>query len=84
MLEKESFCACLGNVFIKYSFLVYHICDILKIMEIMERSIKMNKELHTRVEEENDFLDAITGFGVGFAFFFGIVILAIVIEVLVR
>lgn len=50
----------------------------------VERGIFMSKELHTRIEEENDFIDSITGFGVGFAFFFGIIILAIVLEVLLR
>lgn len=40
----------------------------------------MSKQLHTRVEEENDFIDAIKGFTVGFVFFFGIVVLAIVLE----
>ncbi len=44
----------------------------------------MNKELHTRIEEENDFIDAIKGFGVGFVFFFGIIILAIVLETVLR
>lgn len=44
----------------------------------------MNKELHTRIEEENDFNDAIVGFGVGFVFFFGIVVLAIVLEYVLK
>jgi hypothetical protein len=44
----------------------------------------MNKELNTRIEEENDFNDAIAGFGVGFLFFFGIVVLAIVLETVLK
>jgi hypothetical protein len=44
----------------------------------------MAKELHTRVEEENDFVDAVKGFTVGFGFFFGIGILAIILEHFLR
>lgn len=44
----------------------------------------MNKELQTRVEEENDFIDAIVGVVVGSVFFFGIVVLAIVFETIMR
>lgn len=60
-----------------------YICYTEKRIDV-ERGIFMNKELHTRIEEENDFNDAIAGFGVGFVFFFGIIILAIVLETILR
>lgn len=45
----------------------------------------MNKEqLQTRVEEENDFNDAVVGVLVGSVFFFGIVVLAIILETIMR
>jgi hypothetical protein len=40
----------------------------------------VQEQRHTRIEKENDFADAVTGFIVGFGFFFGIGVLAMVLQ----
>ncbi|CCQ94352.1 conserved hypothetical protein [[Clostridium] ultunense Esp] len=40
----------------------------------------MTEEMKSRIENENDLTDAITGFLVGFGFFLGIGILAMILQ----